>query len=110
VDDDGRPTLRDAVVSSFDVEILRSIAAEKPTWPRWLNAIDLFPPTIELARELGCEAISCDHRRIDEAGIARAKDAGVGVAAWTVRSSEDYDRLASLGVVAICAEAAALDG
>ena len=42
VDDDDRPALPDAVVSSFDIEILRWLADERPTWPRWLNAIDLF--------------------------------------------------------------------
>lgn len=110
VDDDGRPALRDAVVSSFDVEILRWLADERPTWPRWLNAIDLFPPTIELALDLGCAAISVDWRRIDEPAMARATDAGIQVAGWTVRSKADYERLAGLGVVAICAEAEALDG
>jgi glycerophosphoryl diester phosphodiesterase len=110
VDDDGRPTLRAAILSSFDVAILRWLGEERPSWPRWLNAIDLFPPTIELAQDLGCAAISVDARRIDEASMTRAGDAGVGVAAWTVRSKADYDRLAGLGVVAICAEAEALDG
>jgi glycerophosphoryl diester phosphodiesterase len=110
VDEDGRPELRDAVVSSFDVEVLEWLRAERPTWPRWLNAIDLFAPTIELAAELGCVAISADYRQIDEASVARAVGAGLDVAAWTVRSMADYERLASLGVVAICAEAAALDG
>ena len=110
IDDDGRPTLRDAAVSSFDVGVLRDLADQKPTWPRWLNAIDLSAPTVALAEELGCEAISCDHRRIDKPGVARAKAAGLDVAAWTVRSKADYDRLAALGVVAICAEAEALDG
>jgi glycerophosphoryl diester phosphodiesterase len=110
IDDDGRPTLRDAVVSSFDVGLLRDLAAEKPTWPRWLNAIDLLPPTLALATELGCEAVSVNHGAIDAAGMARAHEAGLDVAAWTVRSKADYDRLASLGVIAICAEAEALAG
>jgi len=110
VGEDGRPTLRDAVVSSFDLEVLRSLADEKPTWPRWLNARDLSPATIDLARELGCEAISCEHRSIDAAGVTRANDAGLGVAAWTVRAVDDYVRLASLGIIAVCAEASALDG
>jgi glycerophosphoryl diester phosphodiesterase len=110
VADDGRPELRDAVLSSFDAAILAWLREERPSWPRWLNSMDLHPPTIELASELGCEAVSVDWRRIDEAGVARARGAGLDVAAWTVRSKADYDRLAGLGVVAICAEAAALDG
>lgn len=110
VDEAGRPQLRDAVVSSFDAAILAWLADERPTWPRWLNAIDLHPPTIELAKELGCVALSVDWRRIDETSVGRARDAGLEVAAWTVRSKGDYDRLAGLGVVAICAESEALDG
>lgn len=110
VDDEGRSELRDAVLSSFDASILAWLREERPDWPRWLNAIDLHPPTIELATDLGCDAISVDWRRVDEAGLARATDAGLGVAAWTVRDLDDYRRLESLGVIAICAEAAALDG
>ena len=110
IDDDGQPALRDAVVSSFDPEILAWLRDERLSWPRWLNALDLEAPTVQLAAGLGCEAISCDYRSIDEAGAARAAAAGLQVAAWTVRAKADYDRLASLGVVAICAEAEALDG
>jgi glycerophosphoryl diester phosphodiesterase len=109
-DDDGRPELRNAVVSSFEAPILGWLRALRPTWPRWLNARDLSAETIARATELGCAAISCDDAGIDAAGIARASEAGLGVAAWTVRSKAAYDRLAALGVIAICAEAEALDG
>ena len=109
-DDDGRPTLRSAVVSSFHHEILRWLAEQRPTWPRWLNALDIAPATVELATELGCTAISAEWHAIDEAGVARAAEAGLAVAAWTVRGADDYRRLEALGVAAICAEAAALEG
>lgn len=108
--DGGLPGLHRAVLSSFDPEILAWLRGARPAWPRWLNAIDLHPPTISMAVALGCEAISADWRRIDEAGMARAAAAGLQVAAWTVRSVSDFDRLAALGVTAICVEAAALDG
>ena len=39
-----------------------------------------------------------------------ARAAGLEVVAYTVRRRSTYDRLARLGVIAICAEAAALDG
>jgi len=110
IDDDGRPTLRSAVVSSFHAGILRWLADERPTWPRWLNGYDLESATIAEATGLGCAAISCDFRAIDAAGIARAHAAGLDVAAWTVRDAAEYDRLAGLGVIGVCAEAAALDG
>jgi glycerophosphoryl diester phosphodiesterase len=109
VDDDGRPALRSAVVSSFSTEVLAWLAAERPTWPRWLNAYDLAPATLDRAADLGCEVISAEWHAIDEASVAKARDAGIAVSAWTVRNSTDYDRLAAFGLRAICAEASALD-
>jgi glycerophosphoryl diester phosphodiesterase len=110
VDDDGRAVLRSAVVSSFDTEVLAWIAADRPTWSRWLNAYDLSEATIDRAGDLGCEVISCEWHALDAASVARARDAGLGVGAWTVRDPADYERLASLGLRAICAEASALAG
>ena len=110
VGDDGRPDLRSAVVSAFDPEILSWLGQARPSWPRWLNAYDLAPKTLEVAKALGCEAISVEWHAIDAESVGRARDAGLGVAAWTVRDAADYERLASLGLRAICAEAAALDG
>ncbi len=110
VDDDGRPELRDAVLSAFEPETLRWLAEQRPTWPRWLNALDLSEETIAIASELGCSAISAHWQSIDTAGIARAADAGLDVAAWTVRAAETYEALEALGVTAVCVEDAALDG
>jgi len=110
LDDDGRGVLRNAVVSSFQPTILAWLRAQRPDWPRWLNALGLEAGTISLATDLGCTAISVAWQAIDEAGVARAAEAGLGVAAWTVREVADYDRLAALGVIGICTEAAALDG
>jgi glycerophosphoryl diester phosphodiesterase len=109
-DDDGTPTLRSAVLSSFHAGILRWLGEVRPTWPRWLNAYDLSRETIEEAVDMGCEAISCDWQAIDEDGVARAGGAGLGVAAWTVTEPAAYDRLASMGLIGICAEGSALDG
>lgn len=110
VDDAGMPELRNAVVSSFDRDILGWLAAERPTWPRWLNATALTDSTIEQARGLGCSAISVAWQAIDEASIARTRRAGMDVAAWTVRDLDTYHWLERLGVLAICAEDVALDG
>jgi glycerophosphoryl diester phosphodiesterase len=108
VADDGTPELRSAVVSSFEPEILRWLATERPTWPRWLNAYDLSARTLSAAVELGCEAVSVEWHAIDGPAVARARESGLGVAAWTVRAAGDYARLESLGLRAICAEASAL--
>ncbi len=110
IGDDGRASLRSAVVSSFDHRILRWLADQRPTWPRWLNAHALSTTTIDRAVELGCAAVSVEWHGADPASVARARDAGLGFAAWTVRDEETYRGLEDLGAIAICVEAEALDG
>jgi glycerophosphoryl diester phosphodiesterase len=107
---DEGPSLRNAVFSAFEPTTLRWLAELRPTWPRWLNAYDLSPSMVQLATSLGCAAISASWQSIDAEGMARAAEAGLAVAAWTVRDPDDYRRLETLGVVAVCVEAAALDG
>ncbi len=102
--------LSGAVVSSFQPGVVATLAERRPAWPRWGNVLDLAPATIAVARDLGCGALSVRWQAIDAAGIERARQAGMDVAAWTVRRRPTFDRLARLGVTAICAEAAALDG
>jgi glycerophosphoryl diester phosphodiesterase len=104
------PGLVNAVVSSFEPDTLERVAGLAPGWPRWLNAWDLEPSTIGTAAELGCVAIAVDFHAIDEAALARARRAGLEIAAFTVRRRTTFGRLQRLGVIAACVEAAALDG
>ena len=104
------PALAQAVVSSFEAETLRWVGLRRPVWPRWLNAEDLSERTVGLAVRTGCRGLSVDWQAIDAAGMARAAAAGLEVAAWTVRRRATATRLEKLGVVALCVEAAALDG
>jgi glycerophosphoryl diester phosphodiesterase len=104
------PGLERAVVSSFEPAALERIGGLAPSWPRWLNAHDAGPETIAAAAELGCRGISVEWHAVDRAAIARARAAGLDVAAWTVRRRPTFARLEREGVVAICVEAAALDG
>ena len=110
VDDEGRPTLRAAVMSAFERKTLEWLAKERPTWPRWMNALTLAPGTLAQARDLGCRGVAVMWRSINERSMERATAAGLEVAAFTVRSLDAYRRLEALGVVAICVEGAALDG
>jgi glycerophosphoryl diester phosphodiesterase len=72
--------------------------------------MDLEPGMLTLARKLDCVGISVEWRSIDEPAMRRARAAGLDVAAWTIRRRPTFDRLARLGVLAMCVEAAALDG
>jgi glycerophosphoryl diester phosphodiesterase len=104
------PALEHAVVSSFERPALERVARLAPAWPRWLNASWLDPATLATARDLGCRAVALDWRAIDERAIETAGAVGLELVAYTVRRRSTFDRLARLGVIAICAEAAALDG
>lgn len=104
------PGLVHAVISSFDPETLERIGRLVPDWPRWLNADDLTPTTIDRAVGLGCVAVSVEWHAIDKVSVTRARSAGLDVAAWTVRGRATYGRLERLGVIAACVEGAALDG
>ena len=98
----------DAVVSSFDGPSLVAMADRLPGWGRWLNALDLSPGTLSLAAGLGCHAVAVLWGAITTASVRRADEAGLGVAAWTVRRRATRDRLERLGIVACCVEASAL--
>jgi glycerophosphoryl diester phosphodiesterase len=104
------PGLEKAVVSSFDPAALERIARLAPAWPRWLNSETLDATIVATALELGCRVVAIRWRAVDPGSVAMARAAGLGVAAWTVRRRSTFDRLARLGLIAVCVEAKALDG
>ena len=104
------PDLHNAVVSSFDRAALDGVARRVPGWPRWLNVVVLDRAAVEEAAGLGCRGVSAEWHSVDADSVALATEAGLQVAAWTVRRRSTFGRLADLGVQAVCVEAAALDG
>jgi glycerophosphoryl diester phosphodiesterase len=104
------PALRNTVISSFDGGVLRIVRGQRPDWPVWLNTALLNEETVRAARALGCVGVSVEWHDIDEAWVDYARQVGLHVAAWTVRRRATYERLARIGVFAVCVEAAALDG
>ncbi len=104
------PGLSRAVVSSFDPPALERVIRLAPTWPCWLNAYALDGAVIAAALALGCRGVAVQWRALDRRSVAAARAAGLDVASWTVRRRPTFDRLARLGVIAVCVEAAALDG
>lgn len=104
------PGLRNAVVSSFDAVALERVARRAPGWPRWLNTTTLDASVVAHAVGLGCRGVAVEWRALDRRSIRLAQGAGLEVAAWTVRRRPTFERLAHLGVVAVCVEGRALDG
>ena len=99
-----------AVVSSFDPAALAAVRSLAPAWPTWLITVGLSEATLDVARAVGCTGVSAEHRAIDADSAARVRAAGLDLAAWTIRDRAGLQRLAGLGVVAVCAEGEALDG
>jgi glycerophosphoryl diester phosphodiesterase len=104
------PALGRAVVSSFDAPALERVGRLRPTWPRWLNSHTLDDATVATAHAVGCQGVAVDWRVLDRRTVGLAHAAGLEVVAYTVRRRSTFDRLARLGLVAVCVEAAALDG
>jgi glycerophosphoryl diester phosphodiesterase len=102
--------LANAVISSFEPASLERVARLAPAWPRWLNSHSLDGATVAAAMGLGCRGVAVEWRALDGGSVAMALEAGLEVASWTVRRRATFDRLARLGIVAVCVEAAALDG
>jgi len=102
--------LERAVVSSFDPAALERVGRSRPSWPRWFNSHTLDAATVAGARALGCRGVAVDWQVLDRGSVGLARAAGLEVAAFTVRRRPTFDRLGRLGVVAVCVEAAALDG
>jgi glycerophosphoryl diester phosphodiesterase len=108
----GRPdgSVAGVVISSFDHAALATVRRLAPAWPCWLNTAWLSDGALRAAAALGCTGIAAEWHRIDARRAARVRDAGMELAAWTVRDADVRDRLAALGVVAACVEDAALPG
>jgi len=58
----------------------------------------------EQAATLGCVSLHVNHRRLDEALVARIKDAGFFVLAYTVNDPERARRLVRWGVDTVCTD------
>jgi glycerophosphoryl diester phosphodiesterase len=101
--------LANAVFSSFDAAAVGTIRRLAPEWPVWLNVLALDAAAVADAVRLGAAGVSADEATIDAATVAVAHEAGLDVAAWTVRHVPRLAELAALGVRAVCVEDAALD-
>ena len=105
------PALERAVVSSFDAPALVRVARLRPGLAALAqhatSSTRRRSPRPSPSAVAGC---AVDWRALDRRSVDRATAAGLEVAAFTVRRRPTFDRLARLGVVAVCVEAAALDG
>jgi glycerophosphoryl diester phosphodiesterase len=94
----------DVLVSSFDADTLREFGAVGDVGLALLfaNGPD---PALDIATKIGCNAVHPYRRCCDAAFVDTAHDAGLDINAWTVQNGRQADRLASLGVDGLIADA-----
>ncbi len=90
------------VVSSFYPRVLRTVEERAPSLARWLNAETAADA--EQATALGCVGVSVAMELLSGASISRWRDAGLEVAAWTLRGVQGAEWASDLRLTALCVE------
>ena len=90
------------VLSSFSPSVLRSVERHAPLWSRWLNAESAAEA--EEAVRLGCDGLSVAMDLLSDANLSRWNQAGLEVAAWTLRDVADARWASDLRLTALCVE------
>lgn len=99
--------VRDTVpplVTSFRPESLAAARQVAPHLPFGLILATLWDGWDEVAAQLGCVAIMCDHNLWDEALMSRTRQLGLRALAYTVNDQQDVDRLIGLGIDGITSD------
>lgn len=93
------------LMSSFQPQSLAGARETAPELPRALLLDTFWPGWVDVARELGCVAIVCNHQRLDATTMAAARDVVSRVLVYTANEPADVQRLKTLGVDAIITDA-----
>lgn len=85
------------LLTSFQIESLRSAQLAQAHIPRGLLLDKWVPGWLESAKELGCVAVVCNYRLWDEATLGLAKTAGLRCLSYTVNDEASAQKLLRLG-------------
>lgn len=96
------PNADGVVLSSFFPSVLRTVEGHVPRWSRWLNAESAAEA--EEAVNLGCEGLSVAMDLLNDASLSRWSDAGLEIAAWTLRDATDATWASDRRLTALCVE------
>ena len=93
------------LVSSFQTPALAALHEHAPRIPRGVLFRVIPRGWAEVARRLGCTVIGAEHRRLRPALVARVRDAGYPLAAYTVNDPERARLLFDWGVTSVFSDA-----
>jgi len=91
-------------ISSFEWDSLAAFRALDRSVDLWLLANKFNDDLFETARRISASTIAMKHTQLNEASVARARQQGLGVMGWTVNDAGEAQRLADLGVDALCTD------
>ena len=86
------------LLTSFQPEALMGAKEAAPDVPRGLLLDTLWDGWLNVATDLGCVAIVCNHALWDKATISQATQAGMRTLAYTVNDEWAVERLLNLGI------------
>lgn len=93
------------LLTSFRPDALAAAGQAAPALPRGLLLHELWDGWFEAARRLGCRALVLNHRLLDGALVARAREAGWRTAVYTPNEPEDIQRVQDAGVDMVITDA-----
>ncbi|MBC5765355.1 glycerophosphodiester phosphodiesterase [Ramlibacter albus] len=89
------------LLTSFRPESLQAAMQAQPQLPRGLLLDTLWNGWFDIARQLQCVAIVCNHALWDAATVAQAKGAGMRCLSYTPNDAWAVERLIALGTDAV---------
>ena len=98
------------LLTSFQVDSLKGAAATQPELPRGLLLDTLWNGWLDVARDLGCVVIVCNHALWDAATVAQVHGAGLRSLSYTVNDDWAAQRLIDLGTDGIITDRVDLFG
>ncbi|MCC6704864.1 MAG: glycerophosphodiester phosphodiesterase [Thermomicrobiales bacterium] len=91
-------------ISSFDWSSLEAFRALDREVKLWLLGTQFSDSMFSTALRLSAVGIAMHHSQLNESTVAQCNEAGLSVIGWTVNDAAEAQRLADLGVHAICTD------
>ncbi|WP_422823829.1 glycerophosphodiester phosphodiesterase [Variovorax robiniae] len=85
------------LLTSFEPDALAAAREAAPDLPRGLLLDAMHPNWLDIAQQLGCVAIVCNHALWDAPTVARVQAAGLRTLSYTVNDEWAAERLTALG-------------
>jgi glycerophosphoryl diester phosphodiesterase len=91
-------------ISSFDWSSLAAFRKLDRNVELWSLAMQFNDALFDTARQIAAKGVAMHHSQLNESSVASCREKGLGVLAWTVNDAGEAQRLADLGIDALCTD------